>query len=106
MGGRKSELSSSTVDAGEPDPGDPAEGRGESGYGTVGGKDGRYIGIWNHLNGMPADSVERSRILRSRMREIRSSGSVGGGHPAQLNAWQVPPIPKKDKFNIWPKIAI
>ena len=33
------------------------------------------------------------------MREIRSSGSVGGGHPAQLNAWQVPPIPKKDKSN-------
>ncbi len=27
------------------------------------------------------------------MREIRSSGSVGGGHPAQLNARQVPPIP-------------
>jgi hypothetical protein len=27
------------------------------------------------------------------MREIRSSGSVGGGHPAQLNVRQVPPIP-------------
>jgi hypothetical protein len=32
------------------------------------------------------------------MREIRSSGSVGGGHPAQLNVRQVPPIPILGQF--------
>jgi len=45
MGGRKSEHPRSTKEGGEPAPGDPVEGRGMSGYGTVGGKDSKHVEV-------------------------------------------------------------
>jgi hypothetical protein len=42
-GHRESEHPDSTVEAGEPDPGDPVEGSGMPGHGLAGGKDGECI---------------------------------------------------------------
>jgi hypothetical protein len=64
----------------------PCGGKGVPGYGTAGGKDGGNIESHNRLNGTSADSgmgasplvvTQRIRTLKSRMREICKSGSVG-----------------------------
>jgi len=56
----------------------PRGGKGAPGHGTVGGKDDGDIGLRTHLHETRADSEQRTRDLKSRMREIRTSGSVGG----------------------------
>ena len=63
MGDRESESPHSTCDAGELTREDPAEGRGRSAYGTIGGK-----GAWDsepnkRLDGTPVDSETGSACV-------------------------------------------
>jgi len=73
MVGEKSELLDSTVEAGERDPSDPVEGREESGYGAVGGKDVRDIGPEKRVNETPAGSEAVARGAADGVDDLSSS---------------------------------